>query len=74
MLDNISGCFITTAALSVFDKPDDCYELTMFGNFRDNRLIHEPEGKSIIHEYYRIAPAIIKEIKQISINQYGMIT
>jgi tetratricopeptide (TPR) repeat protein len=56
------GCFITTATLSVLNKPDDCYELTMFRNFRDNWLIHEPDGKSIIHEYYRIAPAIVKEI------------
>ena len=31
-----SGCFITTAVCEAYKKADDCYELQMFRNFRDN--------------------------------------
>ncbi len=60
--ENSSGCFITTAVCESFGKPDDCYELTAFRNFRDNWLANESDGKSLIAEYYSIAPKIVAKI------------
>ena len=56
------GCFITTAVCDSLGKSDDCYELTTFRHFRDNWLIHNPEGKLLIEQYYRIAPTIVWNI------------
>lgn len=61
-----SGCFITTAVCGTFNKPDDCYELTSFRNFRDNWLINQPDGASLVQEYYRIAPGIVERINALA--------
>lgn len=61
--DNDGGwCFITTAACTYFDKPDDCYELTMLRLFRDGWLAVQPGGETLIQQYYRIAPSIVKKL------------
>ena len=57
-----SGCFITTAVCDTFGKPDDCYELNMFRNFRDNWLKQQADGRKLINEYYTIAPQIVSAI------------
>ena len=57
-----SSCFITTAVCNSFNKPDDCYELTMFRNFRDEWLMSQSDGKPLIDEYYDIAPRIVEKI------------
>lgn len=59
------GCFITTAVRDSFNKPDDCYELTMFRHFRDNWLKNQPDGKELIKEYYNIAPKIVSTINKL---------
>ena len=59
-----SFCFITTAVCNSFGKPDDCYELTAFRHFRDTWLLKQPDGKSLIAEYYSIAPKIVKRINK----------
>ena len=56
-------CFITTAVCEYFNKQDDCYELTMFREFRDNWLINQPNGEELVKEYYRIAPKIVEGIE-----------
>lgn len=56
------GCFITTAVCGSFNKPDDCYELTAFRNFRDGWLLNQPEGEALIAQYYRLAPKIVAQI------------
>lgn len=56
------GCYISTAACQSMKQPDDCYELTMFRSFRDNWLAKQPDGKALIDEYYRVAPAIVQAI------------
>ena len=61
---NDEGCFITTAVCKNFGKSDDCYELTMLRNFRDRWLINQTDGKSIVKEYYEIAPKIVAKINQ----------
>lgn len=61
-----SGCFITTAVCKSFSKPDDCFELTTFRNFRDTWLTNQPDGKSLIAEYYSIAPVIVNKINHLA--------
>lgn len=56
------GCFITSAVCKTLGHDDDCFELTMFRHFRDNWLITQPDGKSLISEYYTIAPQIVTRI------------
>ncbi len=56
------GCFITTAVCGSFNKPDNCYELTMFRDFRDKWLTFQSDGKELIQRYYQIAPSIVKKI------------
>lgn len=58
------GCFITTAVCDSFGKTDDCYELTVFRNFRDKWLLLQSDGKALIAEYYEIAPKIVEKINQ----------
>ena len=57
-------CFITTATCKSEGKPDDCDELTAFRRYRDETLSQTDEGKALIEEYYRIAPAIVERISQ----------
>lgn len=59
------GCFITTAVCDSFNKPDDCYELTMFRHFRDDWLKYQPDGRKLIEEYYIIAPKIVEKINRL---------
>ena len=60
------GCFITTAVCGNFGKPDDCYELTTFRKFRDDWLMNQSDGKSLIAEYYSIAPLIVDKINRLT--------
>ena len=55
-----NGCYITTAVCGCFNKPDDCYELTMFRRFRDNWLLKQADGMELIGEYYNTAPKIVE--------------
>lgn len=56
------GCFLTTACCQHRGLPDDCYELTTLRNFRDTHLMKTEEGRSLVEEYYKIAPAIVDGI------------
>ena len=58
------GCYITTATCEAYGKPDDCYELTTFRQFRDKWLKKQPDGESLIKEYYATAPNIVKLINK----------
>lgn len=44
------------------NKPDDCYELQQFRNFRDNWLSKQEDGQELINRYYFLAPRIVKLI------------
>lgn len=57
-------CFITTAVCKSLNKPDDCEELTLLRNYREEILSKTLEGKILINEYYQIAPIIISYIEQ----------
>ena len=55
-------CYITTAVCEYQNKTDDCYELTLLRSFRDNYLLQSAEGEAMVHEYYDVAPSIVKHI------------
>ncbi|GEM_PF-4218961 len=59
---NDGGCYITTAVCGLYDKPDDCYELTLLRRFRDNWLMSQEHGSELIDEYYNTAPKIVAKI------------
>lgn len=56
------GCYITTAVCKNSRKPDDCYELQTFRNFRDGWLQKQPDGIPLIRKYYLLAPKIVELI------------
>lgn len=53
------GCFLTTACVNYAGLPDDCFELQILRNFRDNYLASSAEGKNLIRQYYAEAPIIV---------------
>lgn len=59
---NASRCFITTAVCLSLGKPDNCEELTVMRLFRDEWLRNQPDGESLIVDYYNTAPDIVKQI------------
>lgn len=56
------GCFLTTAACSHKGLEDDCFELQVLRSFRDNHLMSSSDGRSLVNEYYEIAPAIASRL------------
>lgn len=52
------GCFLTTAACIFKGLPDDCEELTILRQFRDEYLSSSVSGRALISEYYETAPTI----------------
>ena len=57
-------CYITTAVCEFFGKSDNCYELTLLRDYRDTYLVSLPDGQDLIHQYYDMAPSIVKHIDQ----------
>ena len=57
------GCYLTSACVEAMGLPDDCEELTILRDFRDNWLAKQPGGQEEIQEYYRVAPGIVAAIK-----------
>lgn len=55
-------CFVTTAVCTGLHKPPDCRELTLMKRYRDEYLLRQEDGESLIREYYDIAPTIVKRI------------
>ena len=55
-------CFITTAVCLNLGKKDDCYELMAFREFRDTYMQETPDRKTLIEEYYQIAPVVVTSI------------
>lgn len=58
-------CYVTTAVCESLNKGDDCYELNLLREYRDEYLARQPEGEEIIKEYYDIAPTIVKRINRL---------
>ena len=61
-----SKCYITTAVCEYYGKSDDCFELETLRAFRDRWLAVQPDGISLIKQYYQEAPNIVKWLKESS--------
>lgn len=59
-----TGCFLTTATCQVKGFGDDCEVLQAYRRFRDEVLLKSADGAALVTEYYRLAPAIVKEIDE----------
>lgn len=57
-------CYITTAVCKSLGKPDECYELNLLRDYRDNYLSRQECGEELIRRYYDIAPTIVKRINR----------
>ena len=57
-----SSCFLTTAMCKYYGKSDDCTELNQLRHFRDTWMSSREDGRSLISEYYKIAPHIVAAI------------
>lgn len=57
-------CYITTAVCRGLQKTEDCRELDLLKNYRDEYLLKQEDGEAVIKEYYDIAPTIIKRIEK----------
>lgn len=55
-------CYITSAICDTLSKPDDCYELMRFREFRDNYMMKSDTTRRLVEEYYRSAPRIVAYI------------
>lgn len=58
-------CFITTATCVSLGKPDDCYELNTFRNFRDTWLLKRFYGRLGFKVYYWLAPKLVSRINHL---------
>lgn len=58
-----SNCFITTSCVKYFGLNDNCYELETLREFRDNYLLKSREGRELVNQYYKIAPALVKHLE-----------
>lgn len=59
-------CYITTAVCKSLGKTDECYELKLMRDYRDEYLVCQKGGEAIIREYYDIAPTIVKRIDRMN--------
>ncbi len=57
-------CYITTAVCRSLGKPDECYELNLLRDYRDDYLSRQENGAELIRRYYDIAPTIVKRINR----------
>lgn len=56
-------CFVTTAYVTLQGKPDDCAELQLAREWRDNWLEFQAGGCDAIALYYECAPRFLKTIE-----------
>ena len=68
-------CYITTALCENLGKGDNCYELTLLRDYRDNYLENMAGGHELVEDYYDIAPTIVNRInaEKDSVNVYRSI-
>lgn len=55
-------CFITTAVCEFQGLNDDCDTLQILRKFRDEFMLTNENGKTLVEQYYREAPAIVNAI------------
>ena len=55
-------CYITTAVCEGVHKPENCRELVLLEQYRDEYLSSTGEGRALVRQYYDMAPTIVKRI------------
>ncbi len=55
-------CYITTAVCKSLGKGQDCRELQILKDYRDQYLEQTPEGRAMVEEYYDVAPTLVKRM------------
>lgn len=63
-IDDYEDCYLTTACVNHMGKSDDCAELTILRNFRDNVLLSSIPGRELVRQYYAFAPQLLQRINQ----------
>lgn len=56
------SCYLTTACTMTLGMPEDCEELQMLRNLRDNFMAYRLEGSRLIAAYYQKAPSVCARI------------
>lgn len=60
--DPSGGCYLTSACTCAKGMPDDCHELQVLRNFRDNWLAGQEGGLDAITRYYAVAPKVVEAV------------
>lgn len=60
--DGGGGCFLTSACTESLELPDDCFELQTLRDFRNRMVGKDKTYKSLVDDYYAIAPRIVRAI------------
>lgn len=58
------GCFLTTACVGHLGLSDDCLELSVLRDYRDNFILSLSNGKELLKEYYHYSPVIVSKINE----------
>ena len=61
--DSSGGCFLTMACCENKGLPDDCYELEVLRDFRDNYMMSEHYEE--VTRYYEQAPGIVAAVNRL---------
>jgi len=56
----MGGCCFSTTCIETMGLPDNCLELNVLRDIRDKILMHQPSGRKLIKEYYKLSPEIIQ--------------
>ena len=64
------GCFLTSACVDYIGKGDDCEELTILRDFRDNYMKKSAVGSELVTQYYEVAPKIVESINNSANKEY----
>lgn len=59
-----SKCFLTTACTKFMGLKDNCDELRVLRDFRDNYLLKQDGGETLVMVYYQSAPVILHAIRR----------
>lgn len=62
--ESSGGCFLTTACCEYKGLPDDCRELEILREFRDNILCKSVSGSALKQHYYEVAPGILDKLEK----------
>jgi hypothetical protein len=62
---NLTGgrCMLSSAAIEFKGMEDNCNELELLRKFRDEYMLHLPDGLKLIEEYYDLSDTIMEKVE-----------